>query len=443
MKVSIGPAELPYIGAEYDIETETGANVVLVNDRDEYGVQWFFSLVKDDFSDPIKSLIDVAEDGEYTVYYKVTAPNHNDETGEITFTITRATLTLIPNGTSAIYGTEIGDIVWDADNFNVVGLVKGDELATVLAGVTFGYEAVGYEAGSTSGGVGKYDVKMTVNTEAATGLRNYTLDPQTGKGVFEVTPRPITVDIDYKSATYGITADEILYTGDDPAKIWSLAIYAEDDSEGSAITGSAAPKAGTYYIYGVHLNGGSDLGRNYDVTFWGQEASGGGYNAKDCAWFVVSPMSVTISLTMKEGQTNFYDGTGKEYVASLQTATGVQLKFKIEYWLKEDGEGSATTELPVNVGIYGVRATIIDREGTDDSNNYSIGSGAETELVIYSVDYDWVTAVRDAGFGKTEFTYNGAVHEPILKNAGMIAAGADGVEVTVSSRGRSRSNRTP
>ena len=163
MKVSIGPAELPYIGAEYDIETETGANVVLVNDRDEYGVQWFFSLVKDDFSDPIKSLIDVAEDGEYTVYYKVTAPNHNDETGEITFTITRATLTLIPNGTSAIYGTEIGDIVWDADNFNVVGLVKGDELATVLAGVTFGYEAVGYEAGSTSGGVGKYDVKMTVN----------------------------------------------------------------------------------------------------------------------------------------------------------------------------------------------------------------------------------------------------------------------------------------
>ena len=448
MKVSIGPAELPYIGAEYDIETETGANVVLVNDRDEYGVQWFFSLVKDDFSDPIKSLIDVAEDGEYTVYYKVTAPNHNDETGEITFTITRATLTLIPNGTSAIYGTEIGDIVWDADNFNVVGLVKGDELATVLAGVTFGYEAVGYEAGSTSGGVGKYDVKMTVNTEAATGLRNYTLDPQTGKGVFEVTPRPITVDIDYKSATYGITADEMneqlaskvrtgegyndLYTGDDPAKIWSLAIYAEDDSEGSAITGSAAPKAGTYYIYGVHLNGGSDLGRNYDVTFWGQEASGGGYNAKDCAWFVVSPMSVTISLTMKEGQTNFYDGTGKEYVASLQTATGVQLKFKIEYWLKEDGEGSATTELPVNVGIYGVRATIIDREGTDDSNNYSIGSGAETELVIYSVDYDWVTAVRDAGFGKTEFTYNGAVHEPILKNAGMIAAGADGVEVTVS-----------
>ena len=143
-------------------------------------------------------------------------------------------------------------------------------------------------------------------------------------------------------------------------------------------------------------------------------------------------MSVTISLTMKEGQTNFYDGTGKEYVASLQTATGVQLKFEIKYWREEDGEGFATTALPVNVGKYRVKATIVDREGTDDSNNYSIGSGAETGFEIYSVDYDWADAVIRAGFGKTEFTYNGAVHEPILKNAGMIAAGADGVEVTVS-----------
>ena len=403
---------------------------MLENDRDKNGVQWIFSL-NSDFSDPIKSLIDVAEDGEYTVYYKVTAPNHKEETGEITFTITRATLTLTPNGTSAIYGTEIGDIEWDADgyplnDFIYSDLLGDDSLEAVLAGVTFDYEALNYAAGSESGNVGKYDVKMTVNTEAATGLRNYTLDPQTGKGVFEVTPRPITVDIDYKSATYGITADEMnellaskvrtgegyngLYGTDDPAKIWSLAIYAEDDSEGSAITGSAVPKAARYYIYGIHLNGDSDLGKNYAVTFYGQEASGGGYNAADRAWFVVSPMSVTISLTMKEGQTNFYDGTGKEYVASLQTATGVQLKFEIKYWREEDGEGFATTALPVNVGKYRVKATIVDREGTDDSNNYSIGSGAETGFEIYSVDYDWADAVIRAGFGdQTVFTYNGAV----------------------------------
>lgn len=458
---SINNVVKDYTGTDYVIETESKATATPVGDNP---VTWEFSLVEEFGEDinitSLKDVIlegdDLDRDGAYKVYYRISAPNHVTVEGSecyITFKIDKAKLTLTPKGTSAIYGTEIGDIEWDADgnplnDFNVVGLVEGDSLADVLAGVTFKYEALGYAAGSANGSVGKYDVKMTVNTEAATGLRNYTLDSQTEEDVFKVTSRPITVDIDYKSATYGITADEMngllssevrkgegyndLYTGDAPAQIWSLAIYAEDDPEGSAITGSAAPKAGTYYIYGIHLNGDSNLGRNYDVTFWGKEADQGGYNAADRALFVIDPMSVTISLTMKEGLTNFYDGQGKEYVASLRTVTGVQLKFKIEYWLKEDGEGSATTELPVNVGIYGVRATIIDREGTDDSNNYSIGEGAETELVIYSVDYEWVNDVRDAGFGETEFIYNGAVHKPVLKNASMIAAGADKVEVTVS-----------
>lgn len=459
-KVSIDSVTgLTYTGESYNIEEKSKASATPVSLRD--AVKWEFSLDAG-FGEPVTSLKDVILEGDdldhggaYTVYYRVSAPNHVTVEGSecyITFKIDKATLTLTPMGTSAIYGTEIGDIEWDADNdklndFTYSGLWGDDKLADVLAGVTFGYEAVGYAAGSESGSVGKYAVRMTVNTEAATGLRNYVLAPQTKGAAFEVTPRPITVDIDYKSATYGITADEMngllysevrtgegyndLYTGDDPAKIWSLAIYAEDDSEGSAVTGAAAPKAGTYYIYGIHLNGDSDLGRNYDVTFWGQEASGGGYNAKDRAWFVVSPMSVTISLTMKEGLTNFYDGQGKEYVASLRTVTGVQLKFKIEYWLKEDGEGSATTELPVNVGIYGVRATIIDREGTDDSNNYSIGEGAETGFEIIPATYEWVGAIIREGFDETEFTYNGAVHKPVL-NEELMKAGADGVEVTVS-----------
>lgn len=453
--VSIDPVTgLTYTGEAYNIEEKSEASATPVASRD--AVKWEFSLGAGfEEGELITSLKEVAEDGgAYTVYYRVSAPNHVTVAGPdrfITFKIDKATLTLTPNGTSAIYGTEKGDIVWDADkkplnDFTYSGLVKGDELATVLAGVTFGYEAVGYEAGSTSGGVGNYDVKMTVNTEAATGLRNYTLDRQTGKGVFEVTPRPITVDIDYKSATYGITADEMngllsskvrtgegyndLYTGDDPAKIWSLAIYAEYDSEGSAITGSAAPKAGTYYIYGVHLNGDSDLGKNYDVTFWGQEASGGGYNAPNRARFVVTPMSVVISLKPVSAAADYlvYNGEGKQYEANLQTQ-GVNLQFEIKYWLYDAEETTAKTDLPVNAGHYWVKATII---GSDDANNYTIGEGVSADFWIQKANYKWVNDVRDAGFGKTEFTYNGAVHEPILKNAGMIAAGADDVEVTVS-----------
>ena len=454
--VSIDPVTgLTYTGEAYNIEEKSEASATPVASRD--AVKWEFSLGAGfEEGELITSLKEVAEDGgAYTVYYRVSAPNHVTVAGPdrfITFKIDKATLTLTPNGTSAIYGTEKGDIVWDADkkplnDFTYSGLVKGDELATVLAGVTFGYEAVGYEAGSESGSVGNYDVKMTVNTEAATGLRNYTLEPQTEEDAFEVTPRPITVDIDYKSATYGITADEMneqlaskvrtgegyndLYTGDDPAKIWSLAIYAEGDSEGSAITGSAAPKAGTYYIYGIHRNGDSDLGRNYDVTFWGQEASGGGYNAKDRARFVVTPMSVVISLKPVSAAADYldYNGEGKQYEANLQTQ-GVNLRFEIKYWLYDAEESTATTDLPVNAGHYWVKATII---GSDDANNYTIGKGVSADFWIQKANYKWVNDVRDAGFGdQTEFTYNGAVHEPVLKNTGMIAAGEDGVEVTVS-----------
>lgn len=442
---------LTYTGEAYNIKEKAEASATPVSSRD--AVKWEFSLGAGFEEDElIDSLKEVAEDGgAYTVYYRVSAPNHVTEDGTITFKIDKATLTLTPKGTSAIYGTEIGDIKWDADgnplnDFNVVGLVEGDSLADVLAGVTFDYEALGYAAGSANGSVGKYDVKMTVNTEAATGLRNYTLDPQTGKGVFEVTPRPITVDIDYKSATYGITAEDMnelltskvrtgegynrLYGTDDPAQIWSLAIYAEDDPEGSAITGSAAPKAGTYYIYGIHLNGDSNLGKNYDVTFWGQEADQGGYNAADRALFVIDPMSVTISLDPAHPEEDYlvYDGNGKEYIPTLKTE-GVQLKFKIEYWLYDAEESTATTDLPINAGHYWVKATIV---GSDDANNYTIGSGVSGNFWIRKANYKWVNDVRDAGFDETEFTYNGAVHKPVLAEYKQIAAGEDGVEVTVS-----------
>lgn len=451
--------ELTYTGESYNIEEKSEASATPVASRDK--VTWVFSLDAG-FGEPVTSLKDVIlegddldHDGAYKVYYRVSAPNHVTVAGPdrfITFKIDKATLTLTPNGTSAIYGTEIGDIEWDADNdklndFKVVGLVEGDSLEAVLAGVAFDYEALNYAAGSTSGNVGKYDVKMTVNTEAATGLRNYVLDPQTKEDAFEVKPRPITVDIDYKSATYGITADEMngllysevrtgegyndLYTGDDPAKIWSLAIYAEDDSDGSPVTGAAAPKAGTYYIYGIHRNGDSDLGRNYDVTFWGQEASGGGYNAPNRARFVVSPMSVVISLKPVSAAADYldYNGEGKQYEANLQTQ-GVNLQFEIKYWLYDAEETTATTDLPVNAGHYWVKATII---GSDDANNYTIGKGVSADFWIQKANYKWVTAVRDEGFGdQTEFIYNGAVHKPVLAKDELIKAGEDGVEVTVS-----------
>ena len=457
MKVDIADSPtLPYIGAEYDIETETGADVVLVNDRDEYGVQWFFSLVKDDFSDPIKSLIDVAEDGEYTVYYKVTAPNHNDETGEITFTITRATLTLTPNKATAIYGTSADEIIKKL-TYSDSGLVGRDVgyLETVLNGVELTFGLGSYAAGSEYGSVGHYTITLE---SSVPNVNNYTIvtPDATGENGLTITARPIVVHIRYQEAVYTITAERMkgmltsfaleageghygLFEGDDPAQIWSLSIRTADGSEISDI-----PDAGTYHIRGVHRNGDGELGRNYSITFLGQKEENGGYTDthEGAAYFVISQK--VLSFSWQHGGTGeserdylVYDNTSKTF--TIDTNDTVTFGITYTYTGKSNSGvdyGPTTGVGPTDAGEYTVKATIDESA----AGNYLLAESSRN-FEITRATYEWEDTVVKGGLVATDHTgtmtgtsvyYNGALFTYALKEALEIQPGLDGVEIGIT-----------
>ena len=456
MKVSIGSPTLPYIGAEYDIEKKTGAKVVLVNDRDKYGVQWLFSLVKDDFSDPIKSLIDVAEDGEYTVYYKVIAPNHKEETGEITFTIERATLTLTPNKATAIYGTSADEIIKKL-TYSDSGLVGRDVgyLETVLNGVELTFGLGSYAAGSEYGSVGHYTITLE---SSVPNVNNYTIvtPDATGENGLTITARPIVVHIRYQEAVYTITAERMkgmltsfaleageghygLFEGDDPAQIWSLSIRTEDGSE---ISGT--PDAGTYHIRGVPLNGDGDLGRNYSVTFLGQKEEDGDYTNthNGAAYFVINQKVLSFSWQhgdMSESERDYlvYDKSSKTF--TIDTDDTVTFGITYTYTGKSNSGvdyGPTTGVGPTDAGEYTVKATIDESA----AGNYLLAESSRN-FEITRATYEWEDTVVKGGLVATDHTgtmtgtsvyYNGALFTYALKEALEIQPGLDGVEIGIT-----------
>ena len=458
MKVSIGSPTLPYIGAEYDIEKKTGAKVVLVNDRDKYGVQWLFSLVKDDFSDPIKSLIDVAEDGEYTVYYKVIAPNHKEETGEITFTIERATLTLTPDKATAIYGTSADEIIAKL-TYSGSGLVGRDVgyLETVLnnGGVVLTFGLGSYAAGSEKGSVGHYTITLE---SSVANVDNYIIETPdaTGENGLTITARPIVVHIDYKEAEYTTTAELMkgmlssfaleageghygLFEGDDPAQIWSLSILTADGSEISDI-----PDAGTYHIRGVHRNSDGELGRNYSITFLGQKEENGDYTNthNGAAYFVISQK--VLSFSWQHGGTGeserdylVYDNTSKTF--TIDTNDTVTFGITYTYTGKSNSGvdyGPTTGVGPTDAGEYTVKATIDESA----AGNYLLAESSRN-FEITRATYEWEDTVVKGGLVATDHTgtmtgtsvyYNGALFTYALKEALEIQPGLDGVEIGIT-----------
>ena len=367
--------------------------------------------------------------GEDAGIYEYTSSNE-------TYKIDKAELILKANNAQAIYGTAPGDDIGWKGYSDVRGLVNGDKLATVLKGVDFTYTAVDYAAGDP---VGDYNVTLEASVPE---VANYRLDYEVAKNALKIIPRPIIVDIKYQSAEYGTKAEEMNgalaeegasgvraasgeYYGlfaDDVGKeseIWSLEIYEEDRADGTIVSG--IPKAANYYIYGVQKEEG--LGKNYEVTFFGQEALNDGYDAPNRAFFVIGQRSVSISLSAVSDDPKYliYNRQGKKFDATLETP-GVQLDFIITYWEYDADELTATEEPPVNYGHYWVKATIKD---ADDANNYTLGDGARTHFWIQKATYSWVTDVLTGGFETNSIVYDGTVHEPKLENEEMIGGGLD------------------
>ena len=129
--------------------------------------------------------------GTYTLTVSIEPyGNYDYGTDTVEFTIARATLTLKADvGTTAVYGSSPSS--W-AGYVLVGGLVDGDNLEDVLAGVVaeFTYSAPGYTAGES--GVGFYDVAMDSSVEE---VANYTLTFDDATDALEITKLGLRADL--------------------------------------------------------------------------------------------------------------------------------------------------------------------------------------------------------------------------------------------------------
>ena len=125
--------------------------------------------------------------GTYTVWYKVSAANHEDIVGSFTVSITRAVLTVIIGDAEIAYGEEA------PESFDVTyrGFVGRDDESVLEGELVF--TVIGYSVGSPAG---TYAVEASGYT-----ADNYDIMYQSG--LLYVTQVAITVTITTGGGTYG------------------------------------------------------------------------------------------------------------------------------------------------------------------------------------------------------------------------------------------------
>ena len=365
----------------------------------------------------------------YTVEAEIGNPNYCAPDGGRTvqekYTITQATLTLTPNAATAIYGTEASAIVWNG--YTASGWKYKDEGKDLLSAYTPEFTAVGYAAGSAKGSVGSYDISMTLPGAV---LRNYTIVCATREDGFTVTKRPVTIGIVYQRTIYGNTLAKLTWNVlDREYKVF------EGDAEEDIFTldfenGEKPVNVGKYNIVGTVNEAG--LGKNYSVTFVGQNAYGGNdYELSKHGIYEIIRRTVGASISPSY-DSNVYDGSQKGYTANVDGGAGDEV---IEYELRYSGrndtvypaEGEYTTVAPTAAGDYTVTLAFTDPE---QGGNYQFGGDFSIDYSIAKATYGWASSVRFNDAYSPTFRNEAFVIE--LIGADLICAGADEEEVTVT-----------
>ena len=262
-----------YKGSAYDLQSELVISVTLKG-----GQQAKYKFTVD--GSELTEIKDVKEGGgAYTVKWEISATNHTPRSGEVSFTIEKAELTLTPTGFETVYGDEATGFGYSAD-----GLVPGDEIETVLQNVKLTYTATNekgeYVPGRTNGNVGKYDIVLSVSGSA----RNY--DVKSGvNAVMTVSPRSIGVTLLQNRGEYaGQNKPPVVNTALDTA-------YRYTDTEEQPLFGdnlgiklTLAETSFNVGFYGYKTVAWTN--ENYDVTF--------SYEGEQTSIFEIYKRTVTV-----------------------------------------------------------------------------------------------------------------------------------------------------
>ena len=337
------------------------------------------------------------------------------------YTMKQRALTVSVDDASVMYGESVSQ-----DSFSVTytGLAEdetanADDKSALDARLEYTWT---YQAGDWVTASGK---EYTVGLNPIV-YDNYSITLE--KGALTVTARPIRVGIDYKTSVYGeallgLTAHVLeaegeyyaLYTGDVGKDEQIYTVGFQD--------GITPKSADTYEVVGTHLNGSSDLGVNYDITFCGQVAENGEYISGQPAHYVITRRSVDSTITVPDVLT--YDGDEKEATFTVSTgdfADGDNVTTELYYFgtlANGDPYYSAeepTLQAPTDAGSYTV-VLVITTENEDDY----VFSTPSTAFKISKAEYNWY----GIDFTEKPYTrvYDGQAHSPQLTK--MPEAGED------------------
>ena len=223
---------LTYNGKAQQAQVETSA--VAVNDQP---ITFTYSTTKDgNYTTDVPNFTTA---GTHTVYYKVSAPNHNTVTDSFTVKIDKAKVTVTADNASKTYGETDPALDWK-----------------VTSGEVFDGDTLNVNITRDSGNdVGTYAITVSENENA-----NPNYDITFVSGTLTINVKPITVIIENKTSDYGdelatltATTDGIA-DGDKAADVYSLSTEA-----------SKTASVGKYDITGTVL------GDNYSITFENEE----------------------------------------------------------------------------------------------------------------------------------------------------------------------------
>lgn len=336
---------------------------------------WHFRLEGDDEWTEGWENLTLKNAGTYTVYYYVSADNHNDygsdsvmaDGDSLSFpvTIDKIDISVAFDGTIT-YGDDLPTYDYDGGKFTSRvtsgAYADGENFATLrLTNITI--SAAKYSAGSAA--TKTYTLTWTFSGEPT----NYNVIADSG--VLTVNKLAVSIDIDNAASNYGADIAELTwdYTngssgrlfGDD--KPFTLATTATKDSPVSS-------DINKYYIYPVMKE---DVAANYDITFYGDTE----YGETRAGIYTIIPETLTIRVNTPDK--SVYDGEAFVYTATVTSGVqGVTLEAK--YWKVEDGGETPLESAPVNAGTYIVRFSSSDP-------NYTAAS-YEQGFVIKPAEYD-------------------------------------------------------
>ena len=352
---------------------------------------WMYSLKEDG---EYTSALTLEDAGEYTVYYKITADNHNELPGSFTVKIGKASVTISATA-EVTYGDPepvLGgdDFIYTTDvkNFNAEKEgIKPDETFKV---------ATDYEQGDTA--AKDYTITLSGDKEVKNFIIAYS------DGTLSVAEREITLVINDVNVQYGEQGHLSLSVYDGSVCEWDkdqgnetgrflkyLAVYDSlgkvnrIDNNGIVL---ATQHQGTYYIFGT------DTDPDYAIEFTGKTVG------NEYGLYVIGQASLAIKVNSPTDYT--YNGEGKIYSAEVDAEKhpDIVADFTIKYYYDigegdEHIKGEEIEGAPVNAGKYIV--TIKEKSG-----NYSV-STAELNFTITPAGITGVTIDKNS----FEYIYDG------------------------------------